>query len=136
MRDPADTHVLVVDDDSSVRQMMAMSLEDGGYGVIEAEDGVEALAIMRASPGRLVVLLDWKMPQMSGEEVLQAVLDDAGLSTRHAFVLVTANTPARSPRLLYLLNALCVAVLPKPFRLPNLLELVDECAHRIQADEA
>jgi CheY-like chemotaxis protein len=136
VRDLSDPQVLVVDDDKGVRQMMAMFLEDGGYSVVEAEDGVEALRILRASPGRLVVLLDWKMPQMSGEEVLQAVKEDSHLLTRHAFVLVTANTPARSPHLLDLLDALCVAVLPKPFRLQHLLDTVDECAQRIHADGA
>lgn len=136
MQDLTDASVLVVDDDRCVRQMMAMFLKDDGYHVIEAANGVEALRILRASPDRLVVLLDWKMPQLSGEEVLQAVQQDAALATKHAFVLVSAVTPAHSPHLLDLLDTLYIAVLRKPFRLPQLLDAVDTCAHRIHAEEA
>lgn len=135
MGDDSGPQVLIVDDDKSVRQMMATFLEDGGYRVMEADDGVEALRMLRASPSRLVVLLDWMMLHISGEQVLQAVQNDGTTLSRHTYILVTANSPSRSSGLLALLDTLCVAVLPKPFRLQHLLNSVDECAARIHGDE-
>jgi two-component system, chemotaxis family, chemotaxis protein CheY len=135
MVDPAKAQVLVVDDDQSVRLMMTTVLDYAGYSVLEAQDGIEALAILRTSAYPLVVLLDWMMPQMSGEEVLQAVKDGTGALRRHAFVLVTANTPTRSPHLLELLRELCVPVMPKPFRLQHLLNTVAEHDRRINTME-
>lgn len=136
MPDPTQAQVLVVDDDTSVRLMMTTVLADAGYTVLEAQDGREALAILRASIHPLVVLLDWMMPQMSGEEVLQVVRDYPALFKQHAFVLVTANTPGRSPHLVELLQELSIPVMPKPFRLQHLLDMVAEHAQRIEAVEA
>src|SRR5215469_7993037 len=49
-------HVLVVDDAVDLRRMVRAVLEDEGYTVREASDGVEGLAAIRASSDRLVVL--------------------------------------------------------------------------------
>jgi CheY-like chemotaxis protein len=84
----------------------------------------------------MVVLLDWMMPQMSGEDVLQAVKDGAPVLRRHAFILVTANTPARSARLLDLLMALAIPVIAKPFRLQQLLDMVDEYSRHLTTAQA
>lgn len=135
MPDSTQAQVLVVDDDTCVRLMMTTVLEDAGYSVLAAQDGIEALAILRSSVNRLVVLLDWKMPQMSGEELLQVVKADPELLGQHAFVLVTANTPGHSPQLMELLHELSVPVVAKPFRLQHLLDMVAGYAHRMDAVE-
>ena len=63
-------HILVVDDDASVREVIAAVLEDEGFGVVTATNGREALdRIAERRPD--VVLLDLQMPIMSGWEVLQ-----------------------------------------------------------------
>lgn len=133
MPDSAKAQVLVVDDDTCVRLMMTTVLEDAGYSVHSAQDGAEALAILRTCVDPLVVLLDWMMPQMSGEELLQTVKANPTLLKQRAFVLVTANAPGRSPYLMDLLRELSVPVLAKPFRLQHLLEIVGEHAQRIEA---
>lgn len=59
------TGVLVVDDDDDIRTLVASVLEDEGFAVTTAADGVDALAsIERAMPD--VILLDMKMPRMDG----------------------------------------------------------------------
>ena len=131
MAESPTTQVLVVDDDQCVRLMMKTVLEDAGYCVLEARDGIEAMALLRTSLLHLVVLLDWMMPQMSGEDVLQAVKDGPAVLRRHAYILVTANTPTRSAHLLELLAELAVPVMPKPFRLQQLLDTVEEHDRRI-----
>ena len=61
---------LVVDDSRVVRKVARRILEEIGYEVGEAADGVEALAWCRgAMPD--AILLDWNMPVMNGLEFLQ-----------------------------------------------------------------
>ncbi len=67
--------ILVVDDDADWRQYLRYCLDDLGYHTIEASNGREALeALSRESCS--VMLLDMRMPEMSGEEVLQRLPDD------------------------------------------------------------
>ena len=63
-----DAWILIVDDDPIVRSLMRDALEDEGFSVVEAEDGVEAC---RVCEERLPVLLvvDVVMPQMDGFEL-------------------------------------------------------------------
>lgn len=133
--DPTKICVLVVDDDKSLRRMVRMLLEDAEWDVLEAKDGMEALAILHSSPQRLVVLLDWMMPEMSGESVLATVSADRTLATRHAYVLITANAALLTPHMRDLLRELSVPVVTKPFGIQDLLRTVEEQARRIQVEE-
>jgi two-component system, cell cycle sensor histidine kinase and response regulator CckA len=60
--------VLVVDDEAAVRRLVSRILrEGGGYDVIEAEDGLEALRIVEENLDRIdLVLTDIKMPVVDG----------------------------------------------------------------------
>jgi CheY-like chemotaxis protein len=62
----------VVDDDPSVRNILAMSLMAAGYDVVDAEDGFRALSQLRKKLPD-VVLSDLDMPGMSGFELLSVV---------------------------------------------------------------
>jgi CheY-like chemotaxis protein len=130
------THVLVVDDDMALRRMVAMVLEDAEWEVLEARDGREALSTMRSNPDHLIVLLDWKMPNMSGEDVLNAVKADPDLATRHAYILITAMSAMLSPHVMTLLNELSVPVIAKPFGIQQLLCVVEDKARNMRAKEA
>jgi CheY-like chemotaxis protein len=72
MPTPANCHILVVDDDPSVRESVAMSLMAAGYDVVAAEDGFRALSQLRKKLPD-VVLSDLDMPGMSGFELLSVV---------------------------------------------------------------
>ena len=57
--------ILVVDDDATLRCLLAIALEDAGYRVEEAADGIQALAQLgRCSPD--LILTDLRMPQLDG----------------------------------------------------------------------
>jgi CheY-like chemotaxis protein len=58
--------VLVVDDDESLREIIADTLRDEGYRLATARDGLEALDQVAADPPALI-LLDWMMPRLGGE---------------------------------------------------------------------
>ncbi|GJE43061.1 hybrid sensor histidine kinase/response regulator [Methylobacterium soli] len=61
--------VLVVDDDSAVREVTTTRLEEAGHAVREAGSGLAALAALEADPCVDLVLLDFAMPGMNGAEV-------------------------------------------------------------------
>ena len=66
--------VLLVDDEDMVRKMAATMLGRIGYRVIEARDGVEAVALFRQHQGGIgAVLCDLTMPRMDGWETLAAL---------------------------------------------------------------
>jgi CheY-like chemotaxis protein len=72
MPNPAKCQILVVDDDPSVRESVAMSLMAAGYDVVAAEDGFCALSQLKKNLPDLV-LSDLDMPGMSGFELLSVV---------------------------------------------------------------
>jgi len=70
--------ILVVDDDSTNRILLSTNLEEEGHSVEVAEDGLQALEILRARPFD-VVLLDLLMPKMDGFQVLERMKADSTL---------------------------------------------------------
>ena len=71
----AKNKVLIVDDESSIREMLRLSLETSNFDCIEAEDISEAYhAISNAQPD--IVLLDWMLPGGSGIELVRRLKKD------------------------------------------------------------
>ena len=68
--DPAAGAVMVVDDDTFMREMVRRQLEKAGWQVIEAENGRKALERMQPDPPQLI-LLDLMMPEMDGFAFVQ-----------------------------------------------------------------
>ena len=83
--------ILVVDDESSVRLILARLLEHIGYTVLEAEDGPSALALVQSPPTPIdCMLVDVSMPEMSGVETARAVHVAA---PKLAVILMSGHTP-------------------------------------------
>jgi adenylate cyclase len=85
--------ILVVDDDLELRRLVAFTLRQAGYLVLEAGDGPAALSTLEAERPDLV-LLDVMMPGMDGYEVCRRIR----ANPEHAMlpvVMVTALDPAR-----------------------------------------
>jgi len=57
---------LVVDDSKAIRQIERKYLEELGFEVLEAENGKEALEVLKEHPDISLILLDWHMPIMNG----------------------------------------------------------------------
>ena len=68
---------LVVDDSRVIRKVARRILEDIGFEIAEASDGMEALAWCRAAMPD-AVLLDWNMPVMTGIEFLRHLRQEPG----------------------------------------------------------
>lgn len=70
--------LLIADDEAGIRSLVKMTLESDSYEIIEASDGVQALALTKEHLPQLV-LLDVSMPGMSGFEVCRTIKGDPGL---------------------------------------------------------
>lgn len=65
--------ILVVDDEEEVREILAESLMDFGYGVLTAASGEAALAALDGDCGVAMVITDVRMPGMSGLDLADEV---------------------------------------------------------------
>ena len=74
VRSPSDCHVLVVDDDAAIRELVVEVLTREGYPVVSARDGRAALEeVARRAPD--VILLDMRMPRLDGWGFARALSD-------------------------------------------------------------
>jgi CheY-like chemotaxis protein len=90
MADPATpATILIAEDDSTQRSLMADILVQGGYRVLEASDGASALALAREKRPDLV-LVDVSMPDMSGWNVVRQLRDDWSLGSINV-IMVTGH---------------------------------------------
>jgi len=74
-------HILIVEDDLATREMLSALLASEGFHPVAAEDGLEALHLLRTVKHRApntpcLVLLDLTMPRLSGQEFRRAQLGD------------------------------------------------------------
>jgi putative two-component system response regulator len=105
--------VLIVDDSDLNREMLSLVLADAGYGIEEAEDGVEGLRKILALKSELAaVLLDIHMPGLNGIEVMERIAARSIPSEIPVF-LITAETDQEIIEKAYILGAM--DVIGKPF---------------------
>lgn len=127
------TQVLVVDDSDTMRQLVRSMLEPEGYALNEAADGVQGLAALRASDCAQVVLLDYRMPNMDGWEVLQEVAAAGSPLTANEYVVITADVATFPTASIDLLRHVSVRILPKPFGKETLISAVAQAVERLTA---
>lgn len=125
--------VMIVDDDQDIRDTLRMALEDEGYVVEEASDGIRALAQLRTAHEPMVVLLDLMMPNMGGAGVLDAVAKDQHLAKRFAYVLVTADSSTQPVAFVRQMHELGVPLIGKPFDLDHLFRVIEESGRRLRS---
>jgi len=84
------SHLVLVDDDDLFRESLTLNLIDEGYQVTSFANGRDALAYLEAGGAADVVLLDWRMPNLTGLEVLRR-LRRAGITTPVIFLTVLSD---------------------------------------------
>ncbi len=113
--------ILSVDDDPLNRDILAEYLTDGGYEVIEADDGDTALKLLKEVEGIEAIVLDRMMPRLNGMEVLKAVKRDA----RFADIPVIMQSAASArDQILQGIQAGVYYYLTKPYEDQMLLAIV------------
>lgn len=120
--------ILVVDDEQAVRESLRRSLRFNGYEVLTANDGLEAVATVRAENPELLIL-DVMMPNMDGLEVCRTLRSEGWDRP----ILVLTARDGVSDRVAGL-DAGADDYLPKPFALEELLARVRSLVRRASAD--
>ncbi|MBC8062594.1 MAG: response regulator transcription factor [Clostridiaceae bacterium] len=78
--------ILVVDDEEHIQELLRFNLENNGYKVICADNGIDAIKVAREEIPQLV-LLDVMLPQMDGYEVCKEIRKDTIISNMPIIIL-------------------------------------------------
>jgi CheY-like chemotaxis protein len=114
-----DEFILVVDDDADIRESLSDLLSDEGYRVRAAGNGKEALELLRQTAAPCMILLDLMMPVMNGWQFVAEKSGDPALSGIPVWIITAAGDAHPPPPGVS-------GVLRKPFRLSDLLDVVDQ----------
>jgi CheY-like chemotaxis protein len=111
--------VVVIEDEPDLLEVTSFVLESEGFSVQAARNGEEGLELLRSGTRPGLVLLDMRMPVMSGPEFMREIAKYPAL---HAIpiVVLTADGTSQVPG--------AVAVLHKPIDLAQLVEVVERHA--------
>lgn len=113
--------ILLVDDDSIVREIGTKLLESEGYEVLCAEDGFEGLAALKKSLPDIIIS-DLRMPNMNGFEFLSVV-------RRRFPVIPVIVLSGEFSGLTVPANVLADAFFPKQYRMEELFEKIKDLLH-------
>lgn len=116
--------ILVVEDDRSTARLMQAVLRHGGYEVVEAGNGIEALAVMDTQHIDLIVL-DVMMPKMDGYQVAREV---RAKRCTTSILMLTAKSAVEDR--IYGLNSGADYYLTKPFDTRELLACINALLRR------
>ncbi len=124
-------HILVADDDADTRTMLREFLEGEGYSVTEAGNGLEALDLMAAPEDERpnLALLDNRMPELQGTEVLERMLEE-GIDV--PVILMTTRGSANLTINAIQKGAADYLPIEKPFSLTDVSYAVDRVLRREQ----
>jgi two-component system chemotaxis response regulator CheY len=86
--------VMIVDDSVSMRQMVGYTLRQGGFDVLEAEHGQDALNQLQSSTVDLVIT-DLNMPVMDGITLIQNLRSQASMKGKPILMLTTEGLAAK-----------------------------------------
>lgn len=117
--------VLIAEDEPQLRELLAERLAGSGIGTLQAGDGVEALAALKANPAVPLLLSDIRMPNMDGFELVEAALK---LRPELKVLMMTAYVA--QPTGAAALKAREIRTLTKPFDPDRMVELVQEMLAR------
>jgi DNA-binding response OmpR family regulator len=121
---PSPGNVLIVEDDRETREMVRDLLATQGFYAVAAEDGLEALHLLRAVRHRApeapcLVLLDLTMPRLGGNEFRRSQLGDPTVANVPIAVMSGASDLEQRAEALG-----AVATLAKPLDIDVLIEVV------------
>lgn len=111
--------LMVVDDDSAIREVIQTIIESEGYPVVTAGDGLEALGQLRTGLRPGVILLDLRMPGMDGRAFREAQRADPTLV---AIPTVIISGDREAHRVAASLESECIL---KPIDLDQLLSIAE-----------
>jgi two-component system, chemotaxis family, chemotaxis protein CheY len=118
--------IMVVDDSMSIRQSLVYVLKTGGYEVIEANDGLQALAALEANQVNLIIC-DVNMPNMDGITFIKTFKNDAKYASKKFVPVIMLTTESGEARKQEGKEAGVKAWMIKPFPPESILDAVKKC---------
>ncbi len=118
---PQNHRILVVDDESILREVIKISLEIFGYQVMTAKNGEEGLHTYKLHPEIDLIITDVNMPVMDGIDILCEIKK---LNSTIPCIIMSGR-PSQ-PKILQCKEEMIVAlILEKPFNIPELQDAVE-----------
>jgi len=125
---PAESRILVVDDEANIRELLYQELTDAGYQVLQATNGVDALQVARNECPNLIIL-DLMMPGLNGFDVISDLRSDPTTSAIPILILSVLEDREKG----YRLGA--DAYLTKPLNAPEVLGTIEALLDRAARGE-
>lgn len=120
--------ILLVDDSRTIRNIQKNVLKQLGHtDIVEAEDGVQALAQMKEHKIELM-LVDWNMPNMDGITLVRKVRE-----TNKSIPMIMCTTEAEKTRVLEAIKAGVNNYVVKPFTVESLGEKLNQTMSKMTA---
>lgn len=116
------TTVLIIDDAVHIRRLVVRMLKRAGYATLEANDGVEGLAVLRRDKPDIVTC-DLSMPRMNGLEFLDIVKADAATKS---IPIVVVTAIGQEDEAVMATQVGADAYLTKPFSSNHLIETIQQ----------
>jgi CheY-like chemotaxis protein len=114
--------VLLVEDDAVIQENLAAILDDEGYDVVCADDGVQALHILKTKPEPHILLLDLMMPKMNGWQMRAVMLENPSWCKIPCIIVSGTNDLRRHADALKAQDYIA-----KPINLDKLLQAIKAC---------
>ncbi len=104
--------ILIAEDDLTSRVLLDAVLKKAGHEVVQAVDGLEALAILKGPDAPKLAILDWMMPKMDGLDIVRNIRADQSGNPPYLIILTTKT---EKTDIIEGLNAGANDYLSKPF---------------------
>ena len=126
---PHQLKILVVDDDPEMRSLLAEELEEEGFQVIEAKNGLDVMSELPFKTFDAVVT-DWKLPLRDGLEILSSVKE---LQPQVPVILITAYGDSKVKKKVQKAGAY---YMQKPFSMESFKRLIQSVFHKRKREAA
>jgi DNA-binding response OmpR family regulator len=117
--------ILTVDDDSAVRAVARITLENAGYTVFQADSGLSALNLLEETGLPDMAIVDINMPEMGGVAFCREILDYSDLPVLMLTAVQETETVVK------VLTQIAEDYMVKPFRAPELLARIQRIWQRL-----
>ncbi|HEY8209483.1 MAG TPA: response regulator [Myxococcaceae bacterium] len=121
-------HILIVDDDEDILEVLALVLQAEGHRVEVAADGLAALDLLHRGSVPSLILLDLMMPRLDGEGLLKAMARDPRLAHVPACI-ISGHQEAREKAV----QLGAIGCLVKPIELDQLSAVISGVAAEAEA---
>ena len=119
-------NIMLVDDSRTIRNIQKRTLQQLGHtDIVEAEDGVQALAKFKVKAPDLM-LIDWNMPNMDGITLIRKIRE-----TNKTVPMIMCTTEAEKSRILEAIQAGVNNYMVKPFTAESLGQKIDQTMAKI-----